>query len=141
MENVNQPQDHLVDFEKPEIYSRNAVRGFSIFFSTIFGGVLLMQNLNSLGRRKDGTIAFVISIAIAIAAGIIGNLISSQGSSLGILMSVVAAGAYSELVYKKYIPNEADYGKKKIWKPLIIGLVIFVPLTVWVIYAVLHSQQ
>jgi len=141
MEPTNPLNDQLTDFDKPPIYSRNAVRGFAIFFSAIFGGVLLMQNLNSIGKPGEGRIAIGISIVITICEIALGMLIGQTTSSVGIILSVVGATVLSEFVYKKYIPNELDYSKKPIWKPLIVGLIIFVPLVALVIYGGLHSPN
>ena len=141
MEPTNPLNDQLTDFDKPPIYSRNAVRGFAIFFSAIFGGVLLMQNLNSIGKPREGRIAFGISVVITICEIAIGMLIGQTTSSMGIILSILGATALSEFIYKKYIPNELDYGKKPIWKPLIVGLIIFIPLVALVIYGGLHGTN
>lgn len=48
MENENAIIEHIEIPEEmtyPEIYSSKAIWGFTIFFSSIFGGILLMQNL------------------------------------------------------------------------------------------------
>ena len=141
MEPTNSLNDQLTDFDKPPIYSRNAVRGFAIFFSAIFGGVLLMQNLNSIGKAREGRIAFGISVGITICEIAIGMLIGRTTSSMGIILSIAGAAVLSEFVYKKYIPDEMDYSKKPIWKPLIVGLIIFIPLVALVIYGGLHGTN
>ncbi len=141
MEPTNPLSDQLTDFDKPAIYSRNAVRGFAIFFSAIFGGVLLMQNLDSIGKRGEGRIAFAISVGITICQVVIGMLIGQTTSSMGIIISILGASALSEFVYKKYIPNEVEYSKRRIWKPLIIGLIIFIPLVALAIYGNLQGTN
>ena len=40
------------DFEQPTLYSKKAILGFSLFFSTIFGVVLLMYNLKVMNKQK-----------------------------------------------------------------------------------------
>ena len=141
MEPTNEFNDHLTDFDKPAIYSRNAVRGFAIFFSAIFGGVLLMQNLNSIGKPGEGRIALGISVVITICQFAIGILVGKTTSSIGFILSILGASVLSEFVYKKYIPNEVDYSKKPIWKPLIVGLIIFIPLVALVIYGGLQGTN
>jgi len=142
MEPTNELTDQLTDFDKPAIYSRNAVRGFSIFFSTIFGGVLLMQNLNSMGKQGKGKTALGISIGITICQVAIGMLIpQTSSSSVGIIISIIGASIFSEFFYKKYIPNEVEFSKRPIWKPLIIGLIIFTPLVALIIYSSVHAAN
>jgi hypothetical protein len=135
MEPTTQLNDQLSDFDKPAIYSRNAVRGFAIFFSAIFGGVLLMQNLNGIGKPQEGRTALGISILITICQVAIGALVGQRATSTGIIISILGASVLSEFVYKKYIPNEVEYSKRSIWKPLIVGLIIFIPLIAFIIYA------
>ena len=36
----------------PILFSKRAIRGFTIFFSTLFGVVLLMHNLKKMNKRK-----------------------------------------------------------------------------------------
>lgn len=100
-----------------------------------------MHNLNSIGKAREGRIAFGISVGITICEIAIGILVGQTTSSMGIIVSILGAGVLSEYVYKKYIPNEVDYSKKAIWKPLIVGLIIFAPLVAFIIYGGLHGTN
>ena len=53
--------------------------------------------------------------------------------SVALLCNIASAAILSEYFYKKYFPDEADYEKKKIWKPLIIGVIITV-VFVWLVF-------
>lgn len=127
-------QDQLQEFERPGIYSKSAIRGFAIFFSAIFGGVLLMQNLKDLGKKKEANIVLAISILITIAVIIIANMFAKSNSSIGLIGNIAGASFLADYFFKKYIPNEEDYEKKKITKPLIIGLLITLPFIALVLY-------
>ena len=100
-----------------------------------------MQNLNSIGKPREARIAFGISVGITICEIAIGTLIGQATSSTGIVLSILGASALSEFVYKKYIPGEMNYNKKPIWKPLIVGLIIFIPLVALVIYGGVHGTR
>jgi hypothetical protein len=141
MQTDQTPTDHLLDLEvNAPIYSRNAIRIFAIFFSAIFGGVLLMQNLKDMEKPREARIALFSSIGITILVVILSSLLRQTSSSLGIILNVLGASVLSDYIFKKYIPNEDEHPKKTVWKPLIIGLLIFVPLLAFSIYGAMHNQ-
>jgi len=115
-------EDKLTGIVKPLIYSKRAVYGCAVLFSSLFGGILLMQNLRDTGRMKEANIVLGVSVLLTAATIFIANM--TQGRSVVLICSIGGAALLSEYFFKKYFPNEAEYGKKKIWKPLIIGLAI-----------------
>ncbi|MDD7915246.1 hypothetical protein [Polaribacter ponticola] len=54
------------EFEQSTLYSKNAIRGFTIFFSTIFGAVLLMYNLKVMKKPKERIQVLFFSIIYTI---------------------------------------------------------------------------
>ena len=127
--------DLLQDLEgQPPLYSKTAVRLFSFFFSSIFGGVLLMQNLKDLKKPNEARTAIFAAIGITLAAIVLPSLLPASGNSLSIPINLAGAYILSDVIYKKYIPDGENYPTKSIRKPLIIGLAIFVPLTILAIY-------
>jgi hypothetical protein len=117
-----------------KIYSKGVIMGFSIFFSTIFGGVLLMQNLKDLGKKKEANIILGISIGYTIISAILINLIELL-SSKAVFFNILGGAVLSQYFFSMYIPNENQFEKKKIWKPLIISILITVPFILAMIYA------
>ncbi len=140
--NVANEQDYNVDklegILKPMIYSKRAIWGFSFFFTSIFGGILLMQNLKDIEKRKEANLVLVVSILLTVLTVVIISFFNIQNRSVSFLCNIGAAGILTEIFYKKYFPDEADYDKKKIWKPLIIGICISVALF---LLAVLIQKQ
>ncbi len=120
--------------ERPKIYSRRAISGFAVFFTTIFGAVLLMQNLNSIGKRKEAYIILICSIFYTIFSIIVVNIPDKPHTSLTMLLNIAGAVALSEFLFKKYFPDEKQYPKKKIWKPLIISIAIILPFLLALIF-------
>jgi len=56
-DNFMQPDDQVVIADSnPRIYSMKAIIAFSLIFSSIFGAVLLMQNLKDIGKKKEAKI-------------------------------------------------------------------------------------
>lgn len=118
--------DKLEGVIKPFIYSKRAIWGFSFFFTPIFGGILLMQNLKDIDKKKEANLVLVLSILMTVLTIIIITIFKINGRSISFLCNMGGAAILTEYFYKKYFPDEADYEKKKIWKPLIIGVVICV---------------
>ena len=126
-------EDKLEGLIKPMIYSKRAIYVFSIFFSSIFGGILLMQNLKDIGKKKEANIVLLVSILLTVSTIIIANII--RGRSIALVCNIAGAAILSEYFYKKYFPDEIDYEKKKIWKPLIIGIAVSVIFILFIFWA------
>ncbi len=116
-----------------EIYSKRAIWGFSIFFSTIFGGVLLMLNLRSAGYRKEANLVLLFSVLYTFIGSIIMAYVGLQTSAVAIIFNGIGAAILTEYFFNKYFP-ESDYYPKSIMKPLIISLAICLVL-VYFVYA------
>jgi len=108
---------------KPELYSYQAIYGFTFFFSTIFGGILLSMNLKRMGKEKDIPTVMAISIGYLVVSAVILNLIPSN-RGLSFLTNLGGSYLLSRYVWNKYIGKDIVYSKRKIWIPLFIGLVI-----------------
>lgn len=120
--------------ENPKIYSKIAIWGFSVFFSAIFGGILLMQNLRDVGRKKEANQIFIYSIIYIIITIVIINAFDKQNTSMNLLFNMAGGAILSEYYFKNYFPNDEELEKKKIWKPLIISILITIPLVAAAIY-------
>jgi hypothetical protein len=124
----------LTDIPKLKIYTKRAIWGFSIFFSAIFGAVLLMQNLKDIGRKKEANIILLLSIIYTIISIYIVNIPKEPITSVTYLCNIAGGAVLSEYYFGKYFPSPDDYGKKKIWKPLIISILILIPFMLAMVY-------
>ena len=113
-----------------KIYSKRAVWGFSIFFTTIFGGVLLMQNLRDLNKKKEGYQVLVFSILYSALGIYLASLTETANTSMNFAVNVVGGIILTGFFFKRYVPDESNLPKKKIWKALIISLLIILPFVV-----------
>jgi len=113
-----------------KIYSKKAVWGFSIFFTTIFGGVLLMQNLRDLNKKKEGYQVLVFSILYSALGIYLASLTETANTSMNFVVNVVGGIILTGFFFKRYVPDESNLPKKKIWKALIISLLIILPFVV-----------
>lgn len=122
----------------PKIYSARAIWGFTVFFSSIFGAVLLMQNLKDIGKRKDARLILLGSIIYTVITLVIINIPEKPVSNIALMFNFAGGGVLSYLFKNKYFPNEDNFPKKTIWKPLIISIIITIPLFIAAIYASEH---
>jgi hypothetical protein len=108
--------------DKPAIYSPQALIGFSAVFSALAGGILAFQSLRSAGQPAAARHALWTSIgflAFTILLGQVLPRIPGLGLGLG-----YAWGYWLSQYLKKYVPDEALYPRKKVWKPLLICLLL-----------------
>jgi hypothetical protein len=122
------------DETAPIYYSEKAIYGFSILFSVVFGAVLMANNLKKTDARKGvwEVVAFGViyfSLQLWVLSMIPG------GTGLTIATTMFGAIIMNQYFWKKYIGRNVKYRAKQIWKPLIIGLIIFIPLFLVVIYS------
>ena len=132
-----QPEEQRV-----AIYSKWAILGFSVFFSPIVGGILLMLNLRSVGLKREGTSVLLFAIAYRIIAGILlGSIIKlpSGENALAMLtdtrfmmyslvLDIIGGGILAEYFFKKYFPA-TNYEYKSIIRPLLILFLIIITLS------------
>ena len=116
--------------EQVELYSKWAIRLFSLFFSPIVGGVLLMINLAKAGYKQAAGIVLAFAVGYTfILASILGSL--GIGAGLTPLLTNFMGGLIlSDYFYAKYFPED-DYYPRPIWGAL--GAVLLMNLTLFLI--------
>ncbi|HAP00585.1 MAG TPA: hypothetical protein DCQ93_01555 [Bacteroidetes bacterium] len=60
--------------------------------------------------------------------------VKPNSSNVSLIVNMIGAVTLSEYVFRKYFPNEKEFQKKKIWKPLIIAVAIFGTLLAITLY-------
>lgn len=116
------------------IYSQKSIWGFSLFFAPVFGGFLLRQNLVEDNRKKEGNLMLIVSILFTLITFFIVIYFEPDNSSLTYLLNMGWGAILSGYFHKKYYPGN-DYKFKKIWKPLIISLLIIIPFVLLILYS------
>lgn len=125
------------DQQEIAIYSKWAILGFSIFFSPLFGGILLMINLRSAGFKRQGTSVLLFSLVYQfVAAALIGSamklpanvnsmvlLQNPQFLIYSLVAQIIGGGILAEYFYKKYFPAD-HYKHRTVWRPLAVILII-----------------
>jgi len=111
----------------PELYSKRAIQGFTLFFSTIFGVLLLMQNLKEMNKPVARNQVLFFGIAYTAISAILLNYLPKM-FFVTLLFNMIGYAILSEFFWNKNLGNKLAYQKKEIWKPLIISFTIMLLL-------------
>jgi len=129
-----------------EIYSKRTILGFSIFPTPLFGGILLMMNLNTAGYKKAIYQVLIFLIVYLLAVNILTseillackvnlptlkmdmtvpnkNLFILFGLSLA--FNIIGGLILTQYFFKKYFPDK-DYYPKSIVTPVIVIVFIVI---------------
>jgi hypothetical protein len=115
------------EFETPTLYSKKAILGFAIFFSTLFGAVLLMSNLKTLKKPKERMQVLVFAVAYTMLSVVLLNYLPKMYFTT-LIFNLLGYMVLSEFFWNNYIGKDLQYQKKQISKPLIISILILVAL-------------
>jgi hypothetical protein len=135
LENEENPlEPNLLSDEEAAVslYSRSAVFGFSIFFSTIFGSILLMINLRRLGEKRKGFEILLLGIAYAVLSSVLVDL-AGANLVLSLVLNVLGGYLMSTYFWAKYIGLEFSHKKQSILIPLILGIAMSLIATQYLI--------
>ena len=122
------------DENSPTLFSDKVIYIFSILFSVIFGGILFAINLKEVGQKRGIYTVIIFSVLYTTLSIYILNALKT-GTGGTLIMGAIGALILNEFFWKKYIGKGIVYHKKSFVKPLIIALIIFIPLTILVIWA------
>ncbi|MGJ8744233.1 hypothetical protein [Polaribacter sp.] len=120
LKNKESPFEELVH---PFLYSKKAIQGFTIFFTTLFGAVLLMQNLKEMNKPKARNQVLVFGILYTILSVVLLNFLP-RTFFITLLFNLIGYAVLTEYYWNKNLGKDLKYHKKKIWKPLAISLLI-----------------
>lgn len=123
--NVKWKANIVEDVNAPQLYSRQVINIFSIFFSVLFGGILLAINLKTVNNKK--AIFPVLAFSLGYTGLIIFILSFIPGSTtpLTVAFNLLGALVLYNFFWGKYIGKEFSYRTKPFWKPLIVAIILF----------------
>lgn len=108
------------------LYSPNAIMGFSIFFSLLFGAMLLATNIRETNNRKGSWVVIGFSIVYMALEVVLFQVYRSSTLTLG--LNLIGALILNFYFWPKYIGFERAYEAKPIWRALLISILIILPL-------------
>jgi hypothetical protein len=114
------PVASIEELAIPTLYSKRAIQGFTIFFSTLFGAVLLMSNLKKLNKPRARMEVFVFGIGYTFLTILLLNYLPKT-FFLTMVFNLIGYAVLVEYYWNKNLGKELKYQKKQISKPLIIS--------------------
>ncbi len=109
-----------------QLYTPNAIVGFTIFFSLLFGAMLLATNIRETNNRKGSWV--VIGFSIVYMAIEVALFQLYRNSTLTLGLNIIGALILNFYFWPKYIGLERAYEAKPIWRALLISILIVLPL-------------
>ncbi|MBT9393002.1 hypothetical protein KLP40_07495 [Hymenobacter sp. NST-14] len=112
----------------PELYSLGTITIFSVLFSLLAGGVLLLLNLRALGRTRGALLLVAFLVAYVVGGGYLvlwlKQLYGNQYNWLGSVFNLVAILLYNLFFWPRYIGSQ-PYRSRSWFGPLLIcGLIM-----------------
>ncbi len=128
---VSLGKQYEVNAEGPEYYSNRAIYFFSIFFSVIFGAILLAVNIWDNKSARWNVIGFGILYTAAAVSVMSQFEITSVWS---VVINAIGGSILTTFFWNKYLGRTVKYKSKPIWKPLLISVLISIPFAAAMIY-------
>tara|TARA_R110002096_G_scaffold404704_1_gene602540 strand:+ start:1245 stop:1877 length:633 start_codon:yes stop_codon:yes gene_type:complete len=113
------------DFEQPTLYSKKAILGFTLFFSTIFGVVLMMYNLKVMNKHKERTQVLIFGILYIVLSYALLEVLPKI-YFITLIFNFIGYAILVEYFWNKYLGKDLQHEKKSVTKPLLISLAITV---------------
>lgn len=121
--------------DEPLLYSPRSIYGFSVFFSPVFGAVLLYSNLKALDKPKEARITLLFGVVYTVFVVVLLNNFLPQSTGATVALNVAGALMLKEFFWNRDVGKELHFQKKSIIKPLIISFIIIIPFILAIIYA------
>ena len=122
-EGTNNHKSSYENLVLPILYSKKAIQGFTIFFTTIFGAVLLMHNLKEMNKLKARNQVLIFGILFTILSAILLNYLPKM-FFITLLFNLIGYAVLIEFFWKNHLEKELEFTKKEVWKPLTISITI-----------------
>jgi hypothetical protein len=119
----NADESPFEELVQPELYSKNAIQNFTIFFSTLFGTILLMHNLKVMNKSKARVQVLVFGISYIILSLLLLEVLPKM-VFISLIFNILGYAILIEFFWNKHLGKEIIHTKKAISKPLIIALLI-----------------
>ncbi len=119
----NADESSFEELLQPELYSKKAIQAFTIFFSTIFGTVLLMYNLKVMKKPKARIQVLVFAVIYIVFTGILLNVLPKI-FFITLIFNFIGYAFLAEYFWNTHLGKDLAHRKKGVAKPLIISLLI-----------------
>ena len=122
--------NHEIPVSLPIFFSQTAILAFTIFFSPLFGGVMLALNVKKINKKVVWQI-ILFSLLFTAFSGYVSYYLA-PGSFISLIVPVAGALLLSEVLWNNYIGKSVKYEKRSILIPLVIAALIAIPVFYYV---------
>jgi hypothetical protein len=119
----------------PQIYSKRTIWGFSVLMTPLFGGVMLMHDLNNVGKKKAAYLSLLTSILFTATACAVMKVLKEPSSGWMYAINIVGGYVLAEIYHKMGFPPSKYSKHRDIWKPLLIAIGLFIVLAAGYVYS------
>jgi hypothetical protein len=116
--------EQAIQTDLPVMYSKGAIRFFSIFFSTLFGGILFAINLNRLQKNTEILYVMAFSFIYTYLIGIVVTYFPEYISFIALFMNLLGLIILEKIFWKRMIGDDLKFQRQPIWLTLGVGLLI-----------------
>ncbi len=120
------PPDEEMSPVLPPLYSQNAILGFTLLLTPLFGGIMLAMNVWRV-YKKGVLPVIVFSVVFTLVIGYTSLKVQKQ-TVLDLLLPLAGALILSNVLWNKYIGRGVQYEKRSILIPAVIALLIMIPV-------------
>lgn len=119
--------------QKPVLYSPQFVFIFGILFSVLGGGILMAMNLMQLKKIKAARFAVLSALTYSISIYILLEVLGITNPIVSVLSTFLGLFLLEQFIWKKEVSPNLVFEKRAIWKPIVVGLLIALPLAMYLI--------
>ena len=138
-ENLILDSEVMVEQEAPTLYNPKFIIGYGTLFSVIAGGILMGMNFYRLGQKNRAWIIVGFSLLYTVFQITVLNLIEVRTTAITLPISYLGMYLVELLFWKKYVPADFKYNKRKVLAPILIALLVTIPLIVLTIISLQYQ--
>ena len=107
----------------PAFFTKRAIYGFSVFFTLIFGSIMLAINVSKTKNRSGIIWIILYGLGFTVIISMLAQYFHLN-SGFGIMLNILGTYPMNNFFWNKYIGNDRLYRVKPVWIPLIIGIAL-----------------
>jgi hypothetical protein len=123
------------DPDAPQMYSRRVLYFFTVFFSALFGSIMLSLNARKLGKNSEAAYILIFGVVFTLVQVWIGiHFHPNSKDTYGIIGGLIGAYCLDYFFWKRYIGYGTFYRTRSFVMPLVIGVAIVAVVLVATFY-------
>lgn len=114
------------DPDAPRLYSRFAIRFFTILFSTLFGAVLLSINLYRLEKRTAIVPLLGFALVYTYLSYYLMNQVELDSTTMALVFNLIGSLVLEEMFWKRNIGKHFRFRRQSLWQALLVAALLFI---------------